>query len=166
MRWLIAAIVELVRWLSGRHVRGRAPLGRRRGLPAAAEQRDDMLDGVRTHGGHRVREVYVLGPRASRDEIGLDDDRIQFMDENAVQWDVRFREIRSCDCGALVGFGTSLLGACQRCHRTLCTRDGCAHRCEYCGAVVCSRHRVSFGNRTFCSMHAWYGAWLRFWGCV
>jgi hypothetical protein len=25
---------------------------------------------------------------------------------------------------------------------------------------------VSFGNRTFCSMHAWYGYWLTFWGCL
>jgi len=162
MRWLIAAIIELIHWATGRR-RGGNGFRQGRGLDAGALERENALDGVRTHGGHRVREVYVLGPRASHDGIGLDDDRIQFMDENAVQWDVRFREIRSCDCGALIGFGNSLLGVC-RCGRTVCQQKGCGHRCQWCGSLACSTHSVRSGERCFCLRHSWCLLWLRFWG--
>ena len=134
--------------------------------PDGALDRENALDGVRVRGGTRTREIYVIGPRASSDGIGWDDDRIEYVDERNVARIRHFKGMRLCDCGAVLAFGNTLLGTCLLCGRCVCSREGCSARCSRCGALVCQRHAAKFGERVFCLRHSWLGWWLRFWGCL
>ena len=151
---------------------GMPPQGRdlsrrqREDLYASNRGRDDDAAAVHERGGTRTRNVHVIGPPASSDGVGFDQEEVEYMTGEMVQTKVKYDGFRRCDCGAVLGFGNSVLGTCAVCLRLVCKQEGCSARCERCGALVCARHAACLKKHTFCSRHRAYGLWLMFWGCL
>lgn len=128
--------------------------------------KDELLEPFQEGTGHRQREVHVIGPTASSDGIGWDQELVEYMDDQRVQTSVTYRQARRCDCGAVLAYDNSVLGTCRACSRVVCKQEGCAARCERCGVLVCARHAVRIREHTFCPRHRFYGLWLCFWGLL
>jgi len=164
--WLLRAIGLLVRRLtgSGREVEARAQ--ELEELRRAQEAREEEVARLRNAGGFRQETIHVIGPPASTNGRAYVEDHLGYVDgtDNPVQTTVDYREVRLCDCGAILGRENPALGTCRVCARVLCSKEGCAKRCERCGSMVCVRHAVKLGEKTFCWHCRWHGRWLRWWG--
>jgi hypothetical protein len=135
-------------------------------LHRAENARAEEVARLRNAGGFRKETIHVVGPPTSTDGRAYVEDHLEYFDENAVQTSVDYREVRQCDCGALLGRENPILGMCRVCARVLCSKEGCAHRCERCGSMVCTRHIVKWGARVFCSNCRLRVYWLSFWGLL
>lgn len=166
MNRLIRVIVGLINRGLVLTRRTRLIHNRQEELYDSTANKDELLEPFREGHGHRGREVYLIGPRVSSDGIGRDEEVVEYMDRQRVQTEIKQHVLRRCDCGAVIMQGSWILGTCTVCARVLCQQEGCAARCEYCGALTCKRHSVKFGERSFCSRHQWYGLWLRWWGML
>ncbi len=166
MNRLLNNIVRLFRRLAGAMRAWRRSHGHREMMYDATANKEQLLDPVRREGGQRTRIVHVIGPRASSDGIGWDEEQIGYMEDGLVQTRVQYRQARRCDCGAVLAYDNSILGTCIVCGRVVCKQEGCAARCERCGALVCARHAVRINKHMFCGPHRLYGWWLRFWGML
>lgn len=128
--------------------------------------RASLLDTLRQHPGSRKQNVHMIGPEISPDGTAWNEEQIEFSDENNVENLVNIKEGGRCSCGTVIGYGTSLVGFCSVCGRSVCNREGCCETCSQCGALVCQRHAVKYGDHVFCVRHRLLAWWLIFWGCI
>lgn len=167
MRWLLGVVRILGSLISRATGRGREREAQEREIEEirrAEQARDAEVARLRNAGGFRQETIHVIGPPASSDGRAYFEDHSSYVDENQVQTSVDYREVRRCDCGAILGRENPALGTCRVCARVLCSKEGCARRCERCGSMVCVRHAVKLGEKTFCWRCRWHGRWLKWWG--
>jgi len=166
MRWLFRALGNMLLRAAGEPGRGvgEGPTGAAGSV--GLEDREELIEALREHGGFRRHEVHSVGPPVSVDGLGWDADHLEYA-EGLLQTEVDLRSLRRCDCGCVIAFGNSILGLCGVCGATLCARDGCsAGHGECCGALLCMRHAVRFRGHTFCSRHRGLLYWRAFWGVL
>ena len=166
MRRLVRLIIRMLEE-PGRRARARDDaLLRQEDLYASGVNREALLDAQRDDVRNRERTVHVVGPRASSDGVAWDDEQVEYWHDGRATVTLKHRVTRRCDCGALIAGDTRILGTCSHCSRILCSADGCSARCESCGALVCKRHALAFGDRTFCPRHRLRGLGLRIWELI
>jgi hypothetical protein len=166
MGWLFYRITEMLRRVAGLVTARNVSRRRQEDLYASSRDREDDAAAVRQRGGTRTRNVQVIGPPASSDGVGFDQEEVVYMSGDMVHTRVKYDGFRRCDCGAVLGFGNSVLGTCAVCGRVTCKQQGCSARCERCGALVCRRHAFTLGAHTFCPRHRINGLGLRLWEMV
>ena len=162
MRWLLRLLTGFFQWpLDDDTIN--AGMGDETRTTTEAGDRDRILGALQQSGGHRMVRRYRIGPPAAVDGVSWQEERVQYLD-GLLQTDIEDHELRRCSCGAVLGGGHDvLLGVCSVCSAPLCSAEGCAGRCSYCGGLVCARHRVEIGGRTYCTRHRWAGYFQAFW---
>jgi len=117
----------------------------------------------RKGGGSRQRVLRVLGSKLNRNSAPFHKERLEFEDEQEGPQTVDIVQTGTCSFGHTVDDKVRVAGICEIGGEVLCSTDGCMHQCEYCGAVVCSRHSRRYGDKTYCQRHIWVHYWRKFW---
>jgi len=159
-------IIELLQSITGALRGNSVSRWRQEDIYESSASKHELVEPLREGTGTRKREVHAIGPWASSDGVGWDKERVEYVDGQRVQTTVEYSQARRCDCGAVLAYQNYVLGTCRICSRVVCKHEGCAARCDRCGALVCTRHCVHIGEHTFCTRHRAYGLWMRFWGVL
>jgi len=166
MKWLVERIAGLLRACTDALLSRRTSRWHQEEIYESRGNKEEFFESLRAEGGGRTHTLQAIGPAASSDGIGWEEEDISYTDEDMVQTNVKYRLSRRCDCGSILSHDNMVLGTCSVCSRVLCRQEGCGARCERCGALVCRRHSQSFGEHMFCSGHRYHGLWLLFWGAL
>lgn len=133
---------------------------------SSASNADSLFPNILERSHHVKRIIDVIGPMASSDGMLSNNSVIGCHDENGTPQEITHRIIRRCDCGSVIGYNNTTVGACRICSRIVCAMEGCSARCEKCGALVCARHSFRYHEHIFCSAHRLHALWLIFWGVL
>jgi hypothetical protein len=122
---------------------------------------DELME-LLEHGGTRQRVIRVLGGTVNDGGIVYQRETVETEDPTGITT-VEWSETRRCSCGHVIDQNTSLAGVCAVCGRAVCSAEGCAHRCQRCGMLLCRRHARVYGtnkDQVYCRRHAFI-YWLK-----
>lgn len=114
---------------------------------------DELME-LLEQGGTRQSVIRVLGGGIQTGGVVYQKETIEVEDEQGIRT-VEWFETRRCSCGHVIDQKTPLAGVCTVCGRAVCSAEGCAHRCQRCGVLLCRSHAHLCKNQVYCGRHCY-----------